>query len=56
MLEMMLAQASKVLFNSKETLAKSCEKVENDFEVHREIKAIIDFIRNSDRGIYQGTI
>ena len=49
-------QAYKVLFNSKETLAKSCEKVENDFEVHREIKAIIDFIRNSDRGIYQGTI
>ena len=46
----------KILFNSKETLVESCKKIENDFELNREIKVIIDFIRNSDRGIYQGSI
>ncbi len=51
-----IKQVYKVLFNSKETLIESCKKIENNFELHREIKVIIDFIRNSPRGIYQGTI
>ncbi len=46
----------KVLFDSKETLIDSCKKIENDFVLDREIKIVIDFVRSSERGIYQGTI
>jgi len=51
-----LKSVYKVLFNSKETLNDSCVKIENDFKLDREIKIVIDFVRSSERGIYQGTI
>jgi len=51
-----LKRAYRILFQEAKTVAEGIERIEAELPLGREVRSVIEFLRNSERGVCQGEV